>query len=222
MSVVPTIKVKIFVSSTRYMMKQYMEQIRDLPLISFDVETRSMYEPYEREEAKEFLKDNNVIDDMYRLANLVQNSSGLSHPSVIRTTHFIVGTSRDSAYVLIARSEYEEMMLWEFFSEFKGTMLVHNSLFDLRIMFNRLGKFPPNIIDTALLAKCLTNHVDIWKCKTGLKELMGAYYAPKWSKLENYEPKNLKDPDFIEYAGIDGAATFHLYELIQEEIKNGN
>ena len=89
-------------------------------------------------------------------------------------------------------------------------------------MFQRTGKMPVNFTDTALLVKCLVNHVDIWKAKTGLKELVGEYYDPKWSLYNDYEPENLKRKDFINYCAIDGAGTFLLYELIQEELKGGS
>ncbi len=210
------IKVGYTVASTKYAIRGFLHALGKSDLLSFDVETRSLYTPYEKEEAKKFLKDNSEINDLYRLAKLIKGSSGLSHPSIVRTTHFIFGTSKDKAHIIIAKDEATELMVWKEIAKFKAKLLIHNSLFDLRIMFNRLGLLSPEFIDTALLAKCYINHVDVWKCKTGLKELMGEYYTPAWTKFDNYEAKNLKDPKFLEYAAIDGAATYHLFELIQE------
>jgi hypothetical protein len=88
-------------------------------------------------------------------------------------------------------------------------------------MYNRMGELPKRYEDTALLAKCLTNHSNTWKCKVGLKDLMGEYYDPSWSLFDEYEPENLKDPKFLLYAATDGGATFKLWEIIQEELDDG-
>lgn len=188
-------------------------------ILAFDTETRSVYEKDERQEAKDYLKDSSPADKLYSQAMLVANSSGLSYPSITRTTHFIFGESREKAHVVICDSYEVEMFIWNELAKYEGLLLVHNSLFDLKIMYERVGKLPKNYIDTALMVKCLINHVDIWKAKTSLKELMGVYYDPKWTLMNDYEPENLKLKSFIMYAAIDGAATFYLYELILEQLE---
>ncbi|WAK44668.1 hypothetical protein vBAmePPT11V19_00042 [Alteromonas phage vB_AmeP_PT11-V19] len=184
--------------------------------VAFDVETRSIYPKYEKEEAKQYLAENEEKNDTYRLAQLVVNSSGLSNPSIVRTTHFIIGVSFSMSYIFIATDEATELMIWKILSNYKGLMIIHNALFDLRIMFNRVSKMPTNIVDTSLLAKCFINHVNVWKAKVGLKDLMGEFYDPTWTKFKDYEPTDLKDPRFLEYAAIDGAATYHLHEKLNE------
>ena len=190
-------------------------------ILSFDTEVRSIYNKEERAEAKEYLKDSDPTDKLYKQARVVSESSGLSYPSIVRTTHFIFGESRDKSHVVVCTTPEMEMFIWNLIVEYEGLLLVHNSLFDLKICYERTGKLPKNYKDTALMVKCLINHVNIWKAKVGLKELMGEYYPPKWSLLAgDYETINLKDEAFILYCAIDGCATWYLYELILVEMKN--
>lgn len=189
-------------------------------LLSFDTETRSVYDKETRKEAADYLKEGNVKDWLYKQARVVAASTGLSFPSIVKTTHFVFGESKDTSHVIVCDSDEKEMLVWKLVAEYEGMLLVHNSLFDLKIMYQRVGCLPKNYIDTALMVKCMINHVNIWKAKTSLKELMGEYYNPKWSLMNDYEPESLKNENFIEYAATDGAATFYLWEIIQEEIKD--
>jgi ribonuclease D len=111
-----------------------------------------------------------------------------------------------------------EMIIWNWLAKYEGLIIVHNSLFDLKLMYHRVKKFPKNYEDTQLLAKTFVNHVDIWKAKVGLKELVGDHYLPAWSLFDTYEPKNLRDPKFLMYAATDGCATILLYEQLEEHI----
>jgi hypothetical protein len=188
-------------------------------LLSLDTETRSVYDKETRSEADEYLKEANTYDPYYKQARVVAESSGLSFPSITRTTHFIFGESKTKSHIVICTTDNMEMLMWKLISKYQGTFLVHNSLFDLKIMFQRLKLLPPKFIDTALVVKCMINHVNIWKAKTALKELMGGYYNPRWSLYNDYEPENLKNQNFIDYCAIDGAATIYLWEIIQEELK---
>ena len=86
-------------------------------------------------------------------------------------------------------------------------------------MYHRVRTFPQRYEDTQLLVKSFVNHVNVWKAKTGLKDLMGAYYHPEWALAVDYEPINLKEPKFLMYGGIDGAATFKLARNIEEHIE---
>jgi hypothetical protein len=189
-------------------------------VLALDTETRSVYNKELRKEATEYLKTVNTSDLLYKQALMVEESSGLSFPSITRTTHFIFSESRSKSYVIVCNTPEIEMFIWKLIAEYDGKIIVHNALFDLKIMYERVGCFPKDFEDTSLMVKCLINHVNIWKAKVGLKELMGSYYSPRWIIMDDYEPENLKDPKFLEYAAIDGAATFYLSELIQEQLTN--
>ena len=191
-------------------------------LLSFDTETRSVYDKNLREEASQYLKDVDTSDLYYKQAMVVTSSSGLSYPSITRTTHFVFGESRCKSHVVVCNTPELELFVWKLVAKYEGKLLVHNSLFDLKIMYQRVGSLPKDFEDTALLVKCLINHVNIWKAKTGLKELMGSYYSPKWTMMNDYEPEDFKNKDFIVYTAIDGASTFYLWELIKEELESGD
>lgn len=214
-------KVDYELYSTTYKIKNSIPKLlKKFDLLSFDTETRSIYNKEERKEAKEYLKEANIYDPYYKQARVVSESSGLSYPSIVRTTHFIFGESKSKSHIVICNTPELEMFMWELVANYTGTFLIHNSLFDLKICFQRLKKLPPKFIDTALIVKCMINHVNIWKAKTGLKELMGSYYDPKWQLYsDDYEPEDFKNHSFINYCAIDGAATVYLWEIIQEELK---
>lgn len=214
-------EVDFIVYSSAYSIKVNLPKVLDkCKLLSFDTETRSVYKKNVREESIKYLKSTHEKDELYRQAMIVSSSSGLSYPSIVKTTHFIFGESKSFSHVVICDSEEKEMLVWKMILKYEGLLLIHNSLFDLKIMYQRLGEFPKNYVDTSLLVKCLINHVNIWKAKSGLKELMGSYYDPKWVLMNDYEPENLKDPEFIKYCAIDGAATFYLWELIKQKLQN--
>ena len=86
-------------------------------------------------------------------------------------------------------------------------------------MYNRVGCLPQNYVDTAIMSKCFMNHVNIWKAKASLKELMKNQYDPSWSIYDEYEPENPKNPKFLKYCSIDGAATFNLWEELKAHSK---
>lgn len=188
-------------------------------ILSFDCETRSVYDKAERAEAKEYLKDATTSDPYYKQARVVSESSGLSYPSIVKTTHFIFGISKHKVCTVICKTPEIELFIWNLIAGYGGTFLIHNSGFDLKICYERTGKLPKKFEDTMLMAKCLINHVNIWKSKTGLKELVGDYYPPSWSLYSDYEPSDLKNPDFLKYCGFDGSAVWTVYSLIQEELK---
>ena len=139
------------------------------------------------------------------------SNSGLSYPELIKVTHFVFGISESESVIIICNDTITELKVWNWLSKFKGKLLIHNTLYDLKIMHNRIGVVPEDYEDTQLLAKCLINHALAWKAKVGLKELMADDYDPGWTLIDDYEPEDLKDPRFLRYAAIDGAATFKLW-----------
>jgi len=212
------IEVSYEVYSTPWFIRQKLAQLEEHIMLSFDTETRSVYSKEERKEAKLLLKNPKISLKNKKLSLQVVNSSGLSFPSLVTVTHFIFGISDCESVVLIAENMAVEMIIWHWLAKYEGLIIVHNSLFDLKLMYHRVKKFPKNYEDTQLLAKTFVNHVDIWKAKVGLKELVGDHYLPAWSLFDTYEPKNLRDPKFLMYAATDGCATILLYEQLEEHI----
>ncbi len=214
----PIIHVKYDVFATRYHIDKALERLFYQHVMSFDTETRGVYSKEERKEALQWLKDENLPLDIKQLSLLVANNDGLSYPELTEVTHFVFGTAQDRSTILVCDNPQLEIHIWEWIANYQGMLFIHNTLFDLKIMYHRIKKLPRHFEDTALLAKCLLNDVDNWRAQVGLKELMAQYYDPAWTLIDEYEPKNLKDPKFLKYAAIDGAATFKLWDDIQQEL----
>ena len=128
------IKVKYEVFNTLYNINKKLRELNKLTILGFDVETRSTYTQEEVKEAKDLLKHPELIEPEH-LINIKQvaRSSGLSHPSIIVTTHFIFGLSEDESVILIAQDPRVEKAIWEWVVRYKGKLIVHNSGFDLKI-----------------------------------------------------------------------------------------
>ena len=209
------IKVEYEMYSTTWRIHNALVELQSLPVLSFDTETRGVYTAEEREEAKQYLKEENISVSDRALALQVAENSGLSFPTLIRVTHFIFGVSESKSIVLVCAQPSMEKLIWQWIASYNGKLLVHNTSYDLKIMYSRIGKMPKDYEDTALLAKCLINDAEVWKAKVGLKDLMGSYYDPAWSLMDDYEPDDLKKGSFLMYAAIDGAATFKLWYDMQ-------
>ena len=189
-------------------------------LISFDVEVQSIYSLDERAEAKELLKccQTEMSGEDLRLTKLVGNSSGLSHPKITKVTHFIFGISKSESIIIICNSHKMENTICNWVADYKGKLIVHNVGYDLKIIHERTGRFPIDFEDTQLLAKCLINDTDDWKARVGLKHLMGSYFDPRWTEIESYDIQDYKNEAFLRYSAIDGAATYYLWEQLQETL----
>jgi len=209
------IEVNYSVVSTVFHIRSVLTELLHHPILSFDTETAGVYSKVERKSATKVLAQPDLPLETRRSALLVAGNSGLSFPALVSVTHFIFGVSEDESVVIICESPVIEKYIWEWVKDYSGKLLIHNALFDLKIMYNRLKALPKNYEDTSLLSKCLINNSDPWLARVGLKELMGSYYDPKWSLMDTYEPDNLRDPDFLLYAATDGAATFKLWYDIQ-------
>lgn len=197
--------------------KKLLELV-NIPLMSFDIETKGLYSKEERKEAAKLLASGELSLEQHKLASVVANNNGLSFPSLTTTTHFIFGLSKDYSVILIPNSQYFEQVIWNRIKNYQGKLIIHNAGFDLKVMYHRIGELVQDFEDTSIMAKCLINNADSWRAKVGLKELMGSHYSPSWSLYDEYEPEDPADPKFLEYAAIDGAATYFLYELIMENM----
>ena len=161
------IKVDYEVYSTAYSIRKHLPKLLAAnKVMSFDVETRSIYDAEQREDAKEYLKELPTSDPYYKQAMMVSNSSGLSFPSLVRTTHFIFGENINKSHIFICTDDSLELYIWGMVAGYTGKWLIHNSLFDLRICYQKVGKLPKNYDDTMLMVKGLINHVNIYKAKT--------------------------------------------------------
>lgn len=209
------------VYNTPWAINERLASLADNNLMSFDIETKGLYPKEQRKEAIKLLEENNLDTYNHKLASIVANNDGLSFPSLIETTHFVFGLDKTCSIILIPPNPHMEIRIWDWLRNYRGKLLIHNTLFDLKVMYHRISDFPHDYEDTALMLKTLINDSDAWKAKVGLKEQMSDYYPPSWSMYDEYEPEDNKNPKFLEYAAIDGAATYFLYQLILQETSNG-
>lgn len=214
------IEVDYKVYTTAYSALKALHKLPDT--IAFDIETRSMYSNAEIQEAKDLLKEDNLSHTDRILCKLVASSSGLSYPSITRITHVNIAWSKSDALVIIISDLTMERTILKWLVSTERMMYIHNSTFDVKSVYVKIGQFIKNYEDTQLLAKCLINHADTWKANTGLKEIMGNYYDPRWTMLDTdgYTNENYKDEAFLRYCAIDSASTYYLWELLQKEIED--
>ena len=165
--------------------------------------------------AKQWLKE---LDNTVKTVALDFESTGLGHPSQEILTHLSVATSPTEGFVLICENRMMERIMLKWLVETELQQIWHNLTFDGKYIYQRTGKFVKNYDDTQQLAKTLLNHVDIWKAKTGLKDLMGWKYGDWAIAADSFGTHILKDPKMIKYAVIDAMATFHLWEDIQKDL----
>lgn len=217
-----TIHVNYESAATVFKATIFLDKLKSYQLLSFDVETQALYSQSEIKQAKSIVNKgtSNYSRNESKLLKQIARASGLSNPDIVKVTHFIFGISEDFSYIIIANSPYEELRVWNWLAKFPGKLLVHNCLYDLKIMYNRIGKLPQDYEDTQLMAKTLINDADDFQSRVGLKVLMQPYYDPKWTMLddEGYNITDYKKESFLRYSAIDGAATFKLYQLLLEQV----
>lgn len=212
------IKVGYTYGTTPWKINKLLKELEKEPLLSLDIETAGLYSKEERKQAEKLLTGK--LSPRQRTEySVVASNSGLSHPSLIKTTHFIFGMRNDYSVILVTEDRGSELLVWNWVKAYEGHLVIHNTLFDLKVMYHRVKTLPKRYTDTALLAKCLINNADNYKSLIGLKELVGSYYKPDWALFESYEPENLLDPKFLEYAATDGAGTVLLWQQLQEYLK---
>jgi len=204
------------VFSTPWTINQKLSELWQMPKMAFDIETSGLYSKEQRKEAIR-LTEANLEIELHKLVSVVANNNGLSFPSLTRTTHFIFGLSKSHSIILVPQGRHMELLIWNWLRNYRGKLLIHFSSFDLKVMYHRVGDLPHDFEDTALMVKTLINNSDVWKAKSGLKDVMGDYYPPAWALFDEYEPEDPLDPKFLDYAAIDGAATFYLHEILLEK-----
>ena len=214
MSKIITVTKEVY--STPWTINQKLVELTDIPKMAFDIETSGLYSKEQRKEAIK-LTEADLASEMHKLVSIVANNNGLSFPSLSRTTHFVFGLSRDHSVVFVVPGRHMELLVWNWLRNYRGTLLIHHALFDLKVMYHRIGDLPHSYEDTALMVKTLINNSDVWKSKSGLKDVLGEYYPQSWDLVDEYEPENPSDPNFLDYAAIDGAATYHLHEILMEK-----
>ena len=89
------------------------------------------------------------------------------------------------------------------------------SSYDFRQIHYRTGKFPINYEDSQLLAKCILNHVETYKAKSGLKDLAGHKFGDWAISSDNFNVSQMYEPHVLRYAATDACSTYWLWNSMQ-------
>lgn len=148
------------------------------------------------------------------------DSDGLSHPSLANITHFSLAWSETDAMIFITDTPKMRKIIFNWLVNTDIKQVWHNASFDFQHIFHHMdGRLPKNYEDTQILAKSILNHVNVFKSKVGLKELMGYKYGSWAVSSDSFHLSRMYDEDVIRYAGIDACATYALWEEMQEYLE---
>ncbi len=190
-------------------------------LVAFDFEVGSKYTKAEKEKFKELITKE-TDKEVTRTLKQKMESDGLSHPSLTKVTHMSIGLSETEGKVIIFDSDemLKKVMNWLVTTDV--CQVWHNAAFDFKHVYYYTKQIPKNYEDTQLRAKCLLNHVDVWKANSQLKHLMGYKYG-KWAVANTmFTRENIYDEALIKYAAIDACATYALWESISNYVERSN
>jgi len=212
------IKSKVYTSS--YKIKKKLEYLNTLDVVSFDIETRSMYTKAERNLVKDLVKteENPKLKANYKM---IANSSGLSFPTITKTTHIIFGISTTESMVFIV-DDKQEQLVFDWLVNTDTKILIWNASFDLKTVYVRTGKFPKDFEDLMIRYKCLINDCNNYISRSGLKVVMANYYPYSWTVDTDYEVSDMKNKNFLTYCHYDGVSVMKAYELINEMVEESN
>jgi len=108
------IKVTYDLYSSSFSAYLMVEELSKQPVVAFDIETRGVYSPEERKKAAKLLAQEGDTMSLQekRLVSIVANNTGLSFPSLTKTTHFIFSHSKDHSKIVVCDSFELEMKMW--------------------------------------------------------------------------------------------------------------
>ena len=196
--------------------------LRELPpVVACDFEAASKYTDEEKEvlqQELDALEDQNSLYS-HELRQKI-NSDGLSHPSLSQVTHISIAWSESDALVIITDTPKLRARVFNWIVTTNCMQIWHNASFDLKIVHYFTGLFPKDFEDSQLLAKTILNHVDTFKAKTGLKDLMG-YKGGAWAVAADYfNLSQMYNEDLLLYAATDAVMTYTLWEELQQHLKD--
>lgn len=192
----------------------WLRELDSHPLLALDFEAAVKYT------TADYTSFQAIIDSPYsthlekRAAQARMRATALDHPSHITITHLSVAWSDSDAYVFIIDSPKLLNRILYWLTTTKVTQVWHNFSYDGKLIHHFTGKFPHHVEDTQLLAKTILNHVEVFKAKTGLKELAGTWYGDWAISADNFTLSQMYEPHVLRYAATDACATFKLWTSI--------
>lgn len=196
------------------------EWLSGLPeLFSADFETAVRYSNEVIKEAKEKMVDESLSKKERIAYQAIAKSSALGHPSHCTITHCSIAYSEKDAYVFIIDDQPIADVVLDFLVSTDRTQVWHNYAYDGRFLRYYTYKDAKNVEDTQIFAKTLVNHVEVFKAKTGLKDLAGHWYGDWGISADNFTVQQQYDENVLKYAAIDACATYKLWTYLNKFIE---
>ena len=180
------------------------------PLIALDFETAPKWSDEDKAIIEASIPTLSTFEERRQALQRIA-STGLSHPSLTQLTHMSLATSDRDAMVFIIDNIQLERFLMNWLVTTPIKQIWHNASFDFKLIYYRTGKFPLSYEDSQQYAKTIINHTDIFKARTGLKELMGHRYGPWGITEDHFNISQIYEPKVLLYAATDACATYALY-----------
>ena len=186
--------------------------------IACDFEAASKYTNEEREAMKVELETETNPNKRIKLSAAI-NSNALSHPYYVAPTHLSIAWSETDAIVIVMPNDRIRRYIMRWLVHTSRKQLWHNFGYDGKLIYYwTRGKLPKDIEDTALLAKTLLNHVEVWKANVKLKHLMGYKYGSWAVSSDKFDLSHIHDESLIKYAAIDACAGMALWNSMQQHM----
>ena len=194
---------------------RWLRELESRPILALDFETAVRYTSTDLAHFQSIIDSSDSSHLAKRQAQACLRATALDHPSHVTITHLSVAWSESDAYVFIINSTklLNRILTWLTTTTVKQVW--HNFSYDGKLIHHFTGKFPHDVEDTQLLAKCILNHVETYKARTGLKELAGHKFGDWGISADNFTLNQQFDPSVLRYAATDACATYWLWTSIQ-------
>lgn len=194
---------------------RWLRELESHPILALDFESAVRYTPTDLAHFQSIIDSPDTSHLAKRQAQACLRATALDHPSHVAITHLSVAWSESDAYVFIINSTklLNRILTWLTTTTVKQVW--HNFSYDGKLIHHFTGKFPHDVEDTQLLAKCILNHVETYKARTGLKELASQWYSDWGISADNFTISQQFEPLVLRYAATDACATFKLWTSIQ-------
>jgi len=214
------IKVTYKSTTSAYTANQWLHSLPDL--IACDFEAAIKYTSNQLAEWQRQLDEEDLSKLERKHLESLLSATALDHPSHVVITHLQIAISETESYVLILDNKKITDLVLTFLVTTTKKQIWHNASYDFRLIYYFTGKMPLNYEDTALRAKCILNHVEIYQAKVGLKQLAGAHYGAWAISPDHFTVDQMYDEKVLLYAATDSCATYWLWYSINRHVKEAN
>jgi len=171
---------------------------------------------------KDIIEAQQWLDSLSYIAAFDTESTGLSVQSD-EITMFSFASNETDAFVISNESQEMQDMVLNYLTNSKHHWIIHNSSYDLKLVYYYTKKFPKYFDDTQLMWWTVLNHADTFRAKVGLKGLAKDVYKDYAVSADLFGIEHKYNPELIKYSGLDAVATMYIYnEVLQHADFKGN